>query len=170
MPDLSALSALDWGILVVLGISTVLSLWRGFVREALSLLGWVAAFVVAHLFVDRLALEMAGLIANATGRYVVAYAILFVSTLVVFTLVVKVATSLVRMAGLSVLDRLLGTVFGFARGVILILVLAWALEQLAPAQYRQLMHQSVLMPQIVMLVDWVQAVFANSPPGAPIVT
>jgi len=170
MLELSRFGALDWVIVVVLCISTLLSLWRGFVREALSLLGWVAAFVVAHLFVDRLALELAGAIANPTGRYVAAYAILFVATLVSFTLVVKVATGLVRAAGLSVLDRLLGTVFGFARGVILILALVWVVEQLVPAKDRQLLQQSVLMPQIIMLVDWVKAVFANTGPGAAVVT
>ncbi len=170
MFDPAALTALDWVILVVLGISTLLSLWRGFVREALSLLGWVVAFVVAHAFVDRLALALAEAIGNPTGRYVVAYALLFVATLVVFTVIVRLAAGLVRLAGLSVLDRLLGTVFGLARGVILILALAWVGQQLAPAQYQQVVHQSVLMPQIVLLVDWVQAVFANAPPGAPIVT
>ncbi len=170
MIDLSLLTALDWAIVIVLAISTLISLWRGFVREALSLLGWVVAFIVANLFVDRLALEMAGVIANSTGRYIAAYALLFVATLVVFTVLVKVAGSLVRAAGLSVLDRLLGTVFGFARGAIIILVLAWVLKNLAPAQYAQLVHQSQLMPQIAMLADWVQAVFAQPGPGGQIVT
>lgn len=165
MIDLTSMTALDWAIVVVLGVSTLLSLWRGFVREALSLLGWIAAFIVANLFVDRLALEMAGMIANSTGRYIVAFALLFVVTLVVFTVLVRVAAGLVRMAGLSVLDRLLGTVFGFARGAIIILVLAWVLQTLAPAQYGKLTHQSQLMPQIAMLADWVQTVFAQSGPG-----
>lgn len=130
MIELSQLNGADWVIIVVLCVSTLLSLWRGFVREALSLLGWVAAFVIAHLFVDQLALQLSAVIANVTGRYVAAYAILFVSTLVVFTLVVKLASSLVRAAGLSVLDRVLGTIFGFARGVILILVATYVVKQL----------------------------------------
>ena len=83
MSELPQLSGVDWGIIVVLSLSTLLSLWRGFVREALSLLGWVAAFLVAHLFVDELALQLSVAIANVTGRYIAAYAILFVSTLVV---------------------------------------------------------------------------------------
>ncbi|TDG13709.1 CvpA family protein [Seongchinamella unica] len=170
MIDLSQLTAADWVIIVILSVSTLLSLWRGFVREALSLLGWVAAFIVAHLFVDQLALQLSSLIANITGRYVAAYAILFVSTLVVFTLVVKVATSLVRAAGLSFLDRVLGTIFGFARGVILILVAAYVIKQLIPEQNQQWLHQSVLMPHLNMLADWVQAVFSNTVPGERITT
>ena len=170
MIELSQLNGVDWGIIVVLSVSTLLSLWRGFVREALSLLGWVAAFVVAHLFVDQLALQLSPVIANVTGRYVAAYAILFVSTLVVFTLVVKVATGLVRAAGLSVLDRVLGTIFGFARGVILILVAAYVVKQLIAEPDQQWLHQSVLMPHLNMLADWVQTVFSNSVPGERITT
>lgn len=170
MIDISQLTAADWVIIVILSVSTLLSLWRGFVREALSLLGWVAAFIVAHLFVDQLALQLSSLIANVTGRYIAAYAILFVSTLVVFTLVVKVATSLVRAAGLSFLDRVLGTIFGFARGVILILVAAYVIKQLIPEQNQQWLHQSVLMPHLTMLADWVQTVFSNTVPGERITT
>ena len=170
MIDLSLFNAVDWIIIVVLSVSILLSLWRGFVREALSLLGWIAAFVVAHTFVDRLAVELAGAIANVTGRYIAAYALLFVSTLVVFTLAVKVATGLVRAAGLSVLDRLLGTVFGFARGVIIILVAAYVIRQLVPPEDQQWMYQSVLMPHLNMLADWVQTVFSNTVPGGGIST
>ena len=170
MIALAELTAADWVIIVILAVSTLLSLWRGFVREALSLLGWVAAFIIAHLFVDQLALQLSSFIANVTGRYIVAYVILFVLTLVVFTLVVKVATSLVRAAGLSVLDRVLGTIFGFARGVILILVAAYVIKQLIPEQDQQWLHQSVLMPHLNMLADWVQTVFSNTVPGERIST
>ena len=170
MIELSQLNGADWVIIVILAVSTLLSLWRGFVKEALSLLGWVAAFVVAHLFVDQLALQLSAAVSNVTGRYVAAYAMLFVSTLVVFTLVVKVATSLVRAAGLSVLDRVLGTIFGFARGVILILVAAYVIKQLVSPQDQQWLHQSVLMPHLNMLADWVQTVFANTVPGERIST
>ena len=170
MIELSQLNGADWVIIVALTVSTLLSLWRGFVREALSLLGWITAFVVAHLLVDRLAMELAAVIANVTGRYVAAYAILFVSTLRVFTIVVKLATSLVRVAGLSALDRVLGTIFGFARGVIVILVAVYVIKQLIPPQDQQWLHQSVLMPHLNMLADWVQTVFSNSVPGEQITT
>ena len=88
MIDLAQFNQVDWLIIVVLTISTLLSLWRGFVREALSLLAWVAAFIIAHGFVDQLAAQMSGLVAHDTGRYIVAYAILFVATLVLFNLVI----------------------------------------------------------------------------------
>lgn len=169
MIDLSQLNGVDWFIIVVLTISTVLSLWRGFVREALSLLGWVAAFIIAHLFVDQLAAQLSA-IANMTGRYIAAYAILFVATLVLFTVVVRLAVKLVRVTGLTVLDRLLGTVFGFARGVIIILVLAYVVQQLVPPDETQWLHESLLMPHLNMLAEWVQVVFANVNPNVQIST
>lgn len=170
MIDVSSLGGVDWFVIVVLSISTLLSLWRGFVREALSLLGWVVAFIVAHLFVDQLAAQLATIIANMTGRYIAAYAILFVSTLVLFTLIVHLAVKLVHVTGLTVLDRVLGTVFGFARGVIIILVLAYVVQQLVPPDEQQWLHQSLLMPHLNMLADWVQLVFSNINPSKQIST
>lgn len=161
MIDMSQLTAVDWVIIVVLVVSTLLSLWRGFVREALSLAGWVAAFLVANLFVDQMASLLAGTIGNITGRYVAAYAILFVATLVSATFVTFLAGKLVSATGLSLLDRLLGTVFGFARGIILILVCVFVLQQLMRPQDLQWLQHSTLMPQVDMLGQWAQDMFAR---------
>jgi len=159
------LNWLDWVIIVVLSVSTLLSVWRGFAREAISLAAWVAAFVVANLFVDQMATLLATWISNITGRYVAAYAILFLGTLMLGSLLGMLARQLVKVTGLSVLDRLLGTVFGFARGVILILVCAFVLRQLVPPGDLQWLHQSQLMPQLDMLAQWTQNLFRQL--GAP---
>jgi membrane protein required for colicin V production len=149
----------------VLSVSTLLSLWRGFVREALSLAGWVAAFVVANLFVDEMASLLAGTIENITGRYVAAYAILFVATLVASTFVTFLAGQFVRVTGLTVLDRLLGTVFGFARGVILVLVCVFVLQQLVPPADLLWLEQSALKPQLDMLGQYAQGLFDRASSG-----
>ena len=161
MVNWAHLNGVDWVIIVVLSLSTLLSLWRGFAREALSLAGWVAAFILANLFVDQMASLLAHWIANLTGRYVAAYAILFVGTLVVATVLVKLTAQVVKVTGLTVLDRVLGTVFGFARGIILILVFVFVLRQLAPPGDLQWLHQSQLMPLLDMLAYWVQMVFSQ---------
>ena len=165
MPELAHLTAVDWVIIVVLSLSTLLSLWRGFVREAFSLAGWVAAFLVANLFVDQVATLLAGTIANITGRYVAAYAMLFVATLVVSTFVAYLAGQLVRATGLTVLDRLLGTVFGFTRGIIVILVCVFVLRQLVPPTELLWLDQSTLMPHVDMLGQWAQSMFAAANSG-----
>jgi len=155
----------DWVIVVVLCLSTLVSLWRGFAREAISLAGWVAAFVVANLFVDQVASLLSGMVSNVTGRYVLGYAILFVATLMVAGLVSLLAASLMRAAGLSVLDRIMGTVFGFVRGIIVVLVVVFLIRQLIPPGDLQWLQQSQLMPHLDMLAEWARARFAEIDAG-----
>ena len=159
MIDWTLLTAVDWVILVVLALSVLLSLWRGFTAEAISLAGWVAAFLIANMFVGQMASLMEDMIVNATGRYVVAYALLFVGTLVTATVVRKLTGQMIRATGLTLLDRLLGTVFGFARGIIIILVAVYVLNQLAPPQNLAWLEDSQLMPYVDMLASWVRTVF-----------
>lgn len=165
MPELAYLTAVDWVIIVVLLLSTLLSLWRGFVREALSLAGWVTAFFVANLFGDSMASLLAGTIDNITGRYVAAYAILFVATLIAFTFVTFLAGRFIKATGLTVLDRLLGTVFGFTRGMILILVCVFVLRHLVSPPNLLWLDQSALMPHVDMLGQWVQGLFSRANSG-----
>lgn len=151
----------DWAIIAVLTVSTLISLWRGFAREALSLLGWVAAFVLANLFADRLSEQLYQFIDNEPARYMAAFALLFVGVLLLFNLLGIVVRQLIRLTGLSPLDRLLGTVFGFARGLIILLVVTFILRQLMPASNQQAFNQSLLMPHLDLLMQWVQSTFGT---------
>jgi len=159
--ELAQFHWVDWVIVLVVIVSIGISLWRGFVREAISLAGWVAAFIVANMLVEPMAGLLSGLISNVTGRYVVAYAILFIATLMLAGLAGILARQIVRATGLSVLDRLLGTAFGFARGVIVILVVVFIIRQLLPPQDLQWLELSQLMPHLDVLADWAQTVFAQ---------
>ncbi len=122
MVDWVNFTAVDWAIIAVLGLSILLSLWRGFVREAVSLAGWIAAFVIANMFVGEMAAFLQQWIANVTGRYVAAYALLFAGMLMVAGIAGKLSAQVVKVTGLTLLDRLLGTVFGLVRGIIIALV------------------------------------------------
>lgn len=162
MIDFAQLGAMDWIIIVVLTLSVLVSLWRGFVREAISLAGWVAAYVIANLYVDEMAALLAPGINNVTGRYVVAFVLLFASTLIVATLVRHLASGVVKIVGLSLLDRLLGTAFGLARGVILILVAVYLLRQLVAPQDLLWLEESQLMRHVDYVAQWAQRVFYNA--------
>jgi membrane protein required for colicin V production len=161
MLDWMQFNGADWAILSILGLSIVLSLWRGFVREAISLAGWIAAFVVANMFVDEMAIFLAQWIVNVTGRYVAAYALLLVATLVTAGVLGKLGAQVVKVTGLTLLDRLLGTAFGFVRGIIIVLVLVYVLRHLAPPQNLVWLDEAQLMPPLEMLAQWVQLLFAN---------
>ena len=161
MVDWVNFTAVDWAIIAVLGLSILLSLWRGFVREAVSLAGWFAAFVIANMFVGEMAAFLQQWIANVTGRYVAAYALLFAGMLMLAGIVGKLSAQVVKVTGLTLLDRLLGTVFGFARGIIIVLVVVYVLRQLAPPQNVLWLDESQLMPHVDMLGQWVQALFSR---------
>lgn len=165
MVDWVQFNAADWAIIAILGLSMLLSLWRGFVREAVSLAGWIAAFIIANLFVGEMAALLSQCIVNVTGRYVASYAVLFAGTLVMVSVLGKLAAQVVRATGLTVLDRVLGTAFGFTRGLIIVLVLVYMLRHLAPPQNLVWLDQAQLMPHMDMLGQWGQHLFSRFQSG-----
>lgn len=152
--DLNALTWVDWAIAAIVGLSTLVSLWRGFTREALSLLGWVAAFIAANLFASEVASGLTDFISNVTARYIAAWLIVFIAVLVLVGLVATLMSQAVRATGLGPTDRLLGTIFGFARGVVIVMVLVFLVRELLPPRDQQWLHQAQLMPHVDALMDW----------------
>jgi membrane protein required for colicin V production len=142
-------------ILLVIAVSALLSLRRGFTREAFSLLTWVAAFVVARLFGPAFELMLEGSIETPSARMATAFAVLFAATLVVGALINHLLGELVRVTGLSATDRLFGMVFGAVRGVVLVAVGGHLFS--ADSWWRE----SVLVPHFVLLEDWTRTVAAE---------
>ena len=113
----------DYILLVIIAVSALLSLWRGFMKEALSLVSWIAALWIGMLFFHDLARVMREWIDTPTIRNVVAFGLLFIGTLLVGALVNYLAGKLVDKTGLTGTDRMLGVVFGVARGGVIVAVL-----------------------------------------------
>jgi len=113
----------DYILLVVIAISALLSLWRGFVTEAISLVSWITALWIAVIFFQDLANLMKDWINTPSIRDVTAFAILFVGTVLVGGLVNYLAGQLVAKTGLTATDRALGMLFGIARGVVIVAVM-----------------------------------------------
>lgn len=113
----------DYFLLAIITVSALLSLWRGFVREALSLATWIVALWVAILFFEQLSGWLARWIDTPSISDVVAFTVLFISTVVLGGLVNLLAGQLVDRTGLTATDRALGMVFGIARGVVIVAVL-----------------------------------------------
>ena len=115
-----------WVDIVIAGIivlSALFSLMRGFVREALSLAGWLASFWVALTFAGDLAESFLSGISVPSLRVAVAFTILFVLTLVIMALINKLASQLVKKSGLTGTDRMIGMMFGVVRGALIVSVL-----------------------------------------------
>lgn len=147
------LTWVDWAIIAVIAVSSLISLKRGFVKEALSLLTWIIAGIVAWTFGGALSQHLSEFIALPSARVIAACAILFIATLMVGALVNFLIGELVRVTGLDSTDRLLGMVFGAARGALLVVVLVGLLS-LAPVQQDPWWQQSSLLPHFLMVADW----------------
>lgn len=145
------MTAIDWTILVILIVSSLISLKRGFTKEALSLATWIVALVIARLFSDKLAVVMAGLIESDAWRYTTAFAILFVATLVVGALINHLLGEFVRMTGLTGTDRVLGMVFGLLRGLVVVVALLALGRLFALDQFWQ---DSLLVPFFEPVISW----------------
>lgn len=143
----------DWVIIVIVMISSLISLKRGFVRECLSLATWVAAFFIARLFSPNLETILVDSIATPSLRYIAAFAILFVCVLIVGGLIGKLVYELVKITGLTTTDRLLGMVFGMARGLVLS-VFAVAILRLTPVEDDEWWNQSIAIEKLQMLETW----------------
>jgi len=143
----------DWAIIAIVAISALISLKRGFVKEALSLLTWIIAGAVAWMFGGSLAQYLVNYIETPSARVIAGCTILFVATLLVGAMVNFLIGELIRVTGLSGTDRFLGMVFGAARGGLLVVV-AVGLLSLGPVQQDQWWQQSRLLPQFVMVADW----------------
>ncbi|MEM5529958.1 CvpA family protein [Gammaproteobacteria bacterium AS21] len=143
----------DWVILAILAISALFSLRRGFVKEALSLVTWVSAFIVARLFAEALALVLESYIATPSIRMAVAFGSLFVLMLIGGAIVANLFEMLISATGLSATDRILGMGFGIARGALVVVVLV-ALVAQTPAVKDLWWGQSQLIPHFVLMETW----------------
>ena len=148
-----AFTWVDWAIIAIIAISSLISLKRGFVKEALSLVTWIIAGVVAWMFGGALSQHLTEFIEMPSARVIAGCAILFVATLLVGALVNFLISELVRVTGLSGTDRFLGMVFGGARGALLVVVLTGLLS-LAPVQQDPWWQQSSLLPHFLLVADW----------------
>lgn len=143
----------DWTILAIVAISTLIGLSRGFVREVLSLLTWVAAFVVAMMFRDQLAPLLSNLVDTPSLQAIAAFAILFIFTLLAGAGLNMTLSAFVEATGLSGTDRVLGMVFGLFRGGIVVMALLIFAPALAPVNEDGWWQESTLIPHFLEFED-----------------
>jgi membrane protein required for colicin V production len=111
----------DYLVLFVLICSIVISTVRGLVKEILSLLSWIVAFVVANAYGENLAALLPSVVAGNVTRLIVAFIALFIGVRLLMMLLSMAIDALVKASGLTLADRGLGGLFGLARGVVIVL-------------------------------------------------
>jgi membrane protein required for colicin V production len=136
------IAALDWILLVVLLLSMALGAWRGLVYEVLSVLGWVAAFIIAQLYAASVGqmLPMSG--ATEALRYAAGFVITFIASAFAAGLLAWLAKKLIETVGLRPVDRTLGAFFGLLRGAVILLAATTAVL-MTPLKQGQWWKQSV---------------------------
>jgi len=117
-------AVLDWVVVALLAASVLLGLWRGLVYEVLSVLNWLAAFLLAQWLAPRAAALMPLGRAGESIQYAAGFVVVFIGALFAGGLVAWLTSKLVAAVGLRPVDRLLGGMFGVVRGIVAVLALA----------------------------------------------
>ena len=148
---------LDIAVVGVLAVSVAWGIWRGFIREVISLAGWVLAFLAANAVAGPLGDALPTSLSSPEVRVLAAFLIVFIFTLSLATLAGMLFSKLLKAAGLGGLDRTLGGMFGLARGVVILLALTVA-AGLTAAPRHPLWKESVgagmLMRTVLQLKPW----------------
>lgn len=145
----------DYTILAVIGVSVVISLLRGFTKEAMSLAGWVIAVWVGLRFADNLQVLLESQISVPSLRLIIAFAILFIITLFLAGLVNHLAVQVIKKTGLSGTDRMIGIFFGIARGCLVVAVLV-LIGGLTPMPQDPWWHESQLLRYFQDMAIWMR--------------
>jgi membrane protein required for colicin V production len=117
------MTGFDFAVIAILLLSVLIGLWRGFLYEILSLLGWPLAFVSSNMYADRMGAVLP--IDQDMLRLIVAYALVFTAAMLVWGAIVWGLSKLLKAIGMGMMDRLLGGLFGVLRAVLLVVAVVW---------------------------------------------
>ena len=117
------MTSFDYTVLLIIGISIVVSMMRGAVRELLAIAGWVAAIYVAKIYAIQLMPLLPTDIPTEPLRVLASHLILFFGVLLISSLLTIALSSIIKKIGLNWLNRGVGAFFGLARGLLIVCVL-----------------------------------------------
>ena len=149
------MTVFDYAFLLILVVSVFISVIRGLVREVLSLLSWVGAFIVAKYGAPVVAVWLSGLIAHPKIRIVFSFVLVMVASVMLFSLLSLQIVKLVKMTGLRGTDRALGAFFGLARGVLVGVVLV-LVASLTPLPRERYWREALSRYPLETMASWMQ--------------
>ncbi len=147
---------IDYIILLVIAFSAVISIVRGFVREFLSLAGWIIAIWLAFVYASQVAHFFEALIETPSLRMAVAFGVIFLIVLLLVAIVNQFFAKLVKTTGLSGTDRSLGFVFGLLRGGLIVAVVV-LLASFTPVKQDAWWKKSMLIPHFERAGEWIKS-------------
>ncbi len=145
------MTVFDYAVLGIIGISVLLSLMRGFVREALGLVGWIVSAWIAKTYAVQVAAMLPVGIPNENLRLLAGFLVVFLGVLVAASLLSVALSDVVKRVGLSTVDRGLGLVFGVMRGLLIVGV-AMLMAGLTSLPQRHEWRNAMLSPPLEAMV------------------
>ena len=118
------MSSTDWILLALLAASMLLGALRGLVYEVLSVMGWIAAFLLAQWFAPTVSEKLPMQGSGETLRFAAAFVLVFIASVFAAGLLSALMKKLISAVGLRPVDRILGAIFGAFRGLIWLLALS----------------------------------------------
>ena len=118
------MAATDWILIAALSASMLLGALRGLVYEVLSVMGWIAAFLLAQWFSPDVAEKLPMQNSGEALRYAAAFVLVFVASVFLAGLISALMKKIISVVGLRPVDRMMGAIFGLFRGLILLLALS----------------------------------------------
>lgn len=158
------MTSFDYIVLLIIGISIVVSMMRGAVREVLAITGWVAAFYTAKTYTTQLVPLLPADIPTEPLKVLAAFVILFLGVLLIASLLTIALSSLIKKIGLNWLNRGIGAFFGLARGLLIVCVLIFlaGLTSLPKdARWTNAMFSSPLEALVKTALPWVPQAVAK---------
>ena len=152
---MTALTWIDYFIIVVIAGSAIIGIFRGFLNEVLSLAVWIIALWVAFRFAIQLGAVFIHYVAQPGIRYAIGFTLLLLATLIIGGLIRWILNKIVEGTGLSGLNRSIGLVFGLIRGILLVAICLVAAKFTALPTMPAWQH-SVLAPHFQPLVNLFQ--------------
>ncbi|MFC3146417.1 CvpA family protein [Piscinibacterium candidicorallinum] len=114
----------DAAVLFILLASVIVSVIRGLMREILSLVAWVASFVLALAFATTAADWLPASVEGPIWRIALGFIVVLVATRIIGAVLIWLVDKAITAAGLKLADRGLGGLFGLARGCVIVMALA----------------------------------------------
>lgn len=153
--NMAQLNWVDYSIIGIVLASVLISIIRGFVREALSLITWIVAILVAIYFSQDVANLLAPYVKSPKVAFGLSFTLLFILVLILGAIINYLLAGMIHKTGLSFIDRLLGIAIGLIRGVLIVAILM-LLCDFTNLPHENAWQQSQLLPYIQPYADWMK--------------
>ena len=154
--NFNIISHFNWVDFTIIGIivfSIVISFFRGFIREVVSLVIWVGAVITAFKFAESVQIHLQPWINSDSLQYAVAFVGLFLAVFVFGIFINLIVQMLVKKTGLTITNRLLGIFFGAGRGLLIVSVFLMFIS-VGNIKDGSVVTQSYLAPKFEPIVTW----------------